>query len=95
MATKSKAVKKAVPVRKLTMLIQCGETTCVDKEDTTVRCGHLGATKFGTVPVCLLFREPGNVDAFVLRDETGEIGGPGWLQRCPPCLEAERRSKIT
>ena len=62
-----------------TIEIECEKTTCASKPGKF--CRYVGGLSFGTIPVCLFFRD--------------EIGGltrlyenepNGWLQRCPECI---------
>jgi hypothetical protein len=54
--------------------IECASKTCGDKK-TKKFCSFYGLTKFGTQPICLLFKEE-------LFDDDD-----GWAMRCPDCLE--------
>jgi hypothetical protein len=65
------------------LIIEHGETTCASEPGKF--CRFLGATNFGTVPVCMLF---GNQKL----DENEE----GWVKRCDDCLKEfaiEKESK--
>ena len=68
--------------RDLVFKIECGEKTCASEPGKF--CCHVGSKKFGTVPICLLFR-----DVEYREVELGEKDG--WLQRCGACLEVEAR----
>ncbi len=75
-------------MRILKIEINCGEATCTSVPGKF--CGFMGARRFGTQPLCLLFPEPnpGRRDpgaATLLESKEG------WLQRCPACLEAEEK----
>jgi hypothetical protein len=69
--------------RTLCMAIECGETTCAWEPGKF--CCHLGSKKFGTVPVCLLFRDTEAREVELFEKD-------GWLQRCGACLEREERA---
>lgn len=65
--------------------IESGEQTCASRPG--VFCKHLHVKRFGTVFVCMLFREQ------ELSDEHGCPSGAGTLQRLPECLAAEKKQE--
>lgn len=65
----------------LTVVINCGETTCYSKPG--VHCQYLGSKRMGTIHVCMLFPDDDDSNT-VLEDKDG------WLQRCASCLRAEK-----
>lgn len=69
--------------RRLQIAIECGESTCASAPG--VFCAQLRVARFGTRFVCAAF------DYEELRDGSGTLSGPGWLQRLPECLTAETR----
>lgn len=58
--------------------IECGETTCASEPGKF--CRFVGAMRFGTIPICLLFPDRESPHTR-LEDKDG------WLQRCPQCME--------
>ncbi len=67
--------------------IECGETTCASEPG--MFCKYVGAVKFGTVPVCMLFPFDRGGHYTFLREVTDEPR-KGWLKRCTACMEASR-----
>jgi hypothetical protein len=62
--------------------LNCGKTTCA--KEPGVFCQFLLARRFGTEPVCGLFRDSKG-DNLRLVDKDGDV--VDWLLRCPQCLE--------
>jgi len=69
--------------RKLTIEIDCGDTTCARASGEF--CQHFGGIRFGTVPVCMLFPSD---SAYTVLDASGD-----WTLRCQACLDAEAESE--
>lgn len=68
---------------KLTIEIECGETTCAKKPGEF--CSYMGTGGFGTRWYCTYPWIPGSSEPIRLHeDEKG-----GWIQRCSACLNAE------
>jgi hypothetical protein len=63
---------------KASIEFEMGERTCAIEPGKF--CRWLAAKRFGTIPVCLLFRDRDG-------DEFGLLAKDGWTQRCPPCLD--------
>jgi len=64
---------------------ECGERTCASEPERF--CQFLGTMKFGTVAVCLLFRnEVGDLQVL----DNSRKDCLGWTLRCPQCLEIAR-----
>ena len=66
--------------RRLSIEIECGDTTCYDYEAHKM-CPQVLTRRFGTEWVCGVFHRGG--EAIVLRDVKNS------LQRCSECKEAE------
>ena len=67
--------------RTLRIPIVAGETTCASQPG--VFCRFLYSRKFGTVPVCALFRDESGSEKELQQAD-------GWTQRLTECIEAER-----
>jgi len=66
-------------MKKVTIQLNCGESTCASVPG--VFCAFMGATKFGTVPVCLLFPGPSQAHTVLYENDAG------WVARCQRCME--------
>ena len=66
--------------------IHCGESWCASEPGKF--CQYLGARKYGTAPVCMLFPQsdpnPHNAGGTTDLQEAY-----GWIRRCDVCLAAE------
>ena len=69
--------------RKLTILIEAGESTCASAPGKF--CKQVYTKNFGTMFFCHLFNRE-------LRDDKGQLSGEGWLQRLPECLSADEET---
>lgn len=67
--------------KSLKIEILSGEHTCITKEKK--RCPFFGSTRFGTIPVCLLFPSKENSHTELTE------GFDGWIQRTKDCKEAQ------
>jgi len=76
-------IRRKMMKRTLKIEIECGDFTCASVPDKF--CKWIGSTKFGTIPVCMLFNQD-NESYTVL----GEING--WVKRCDACLDSENKN---
>ena len=68
---------------KVSFDLQCGLSHCYNKK-TKKRCSFIGAMRFGTIPVCLLFRDKSGAEQQLSEDEQHCV------LRCTQCLEATK-----
>ena len=71
----------------VTFDLQCGAKHCYNKK-TKKRCSFLGSVRFGTIPVCLLFRDKSRDSRYSeqqLREDEQHC-----VLRCEQCLEATK-----
>jgi hypothetical protein len=65
----------------LQFFIDCGKTTCA--KEPRKFCSKMVTQQFGCRFICSLFNKE-------LCDENNEPSGPGWLQRLPECITAQK-----
>ena len=70
-------------MKTLNLQIDCGETTCVNLQ-TKGRCQFLGSVRFGSTPVCLLFRDWSQIG---YSEKALKENKDGCLLRCSECLK--------
>lgn len=71
---------------KVTFELQCGEKHCYNKK-TKKQCKFLGSVRFGTIPVCLLFRDESLSSSRYSEQQLRE-DEQHCVLRCEQCLKA-------